>query len=140
MYFTGVELKKNRFEWNFLGKNLLAMTIEGFLFFGLTLAIEFGLFDPFWQWILVKLNVGHQLIYLIVLIKELNLQRAPKPEEALTAAVFEDEDDVGAERHRVKISGNGEHVLAINDLTKVINQIKTRRFAMLINLFINSDL
>jgi hypothetical protein len=39
----------------------------------------------------------------------------------LSAAIFEDEDDVAAERHRVKISGNGEHVLAINDLTKVNN-------------------
>jgi hypothetical protein len=52
-------------------------------------------------------------------MKHLNLQRAPKPDEALSAAIFEDEEDVAAERHRVKISGNGEHVLAINDLTKV---------------------
>jgi hypothetical protein len=73
--FTGVELRKNRFEWNFLGKNLLAMTIEGFLFFGLTLAIEFGLFDPLWQWILVKFNVGTQLNHGLGLTKYLNLYR-----------------------------------------------------------------
>ncbi|XP_059473610.1 ATP-binding cassette sub-family A member 7-like isoform X2 [Neocloeon triangulifer] len=97
----GLELRKNRFEWEFLGKNLFAMLIEGFIFFAITLAIEFGFFDPVWQWILVKLN------------------RAPKLSENMLSDIYDDEEDVGAERQRVKLSSSDEHVLAINDLSKI---------------------
>ncbi|XP_065332368.1 ATP-binding cassette sub-family A member 7-like isoform X3 [Cloeon dipterum] len=97
----GLELNKNVFEWEFLGKNLLAMIVEGFIFFAFTLAIEFGLLDPVWQWILAKLN------------------RTAKLDERTLSDIHNDEEDVAAERHRVTSSRNEDHVLALSNLTKV---------------------
>jgi hypothetical protein len=53
-----LELQVNIFEWQFLGKNLLAMTIEGFVFFAFTLGLEFGVFVPMWQRFLNMMQVS----------------------------------------------------------------------------------
>jgi ABC-type glutathione transport system ATPase component len=44
----------------------------------------------------------------------------PKPGQGALNGIIDEEDDVAAERNRVKIGANDEHVLAINDLTKVL--------------------
>nr|XP_034356614.1 retinal-specific phospholipid-transporting ATPase ABCA4 isoform X2 [Arvicanthis niloticus] len=85
----GEEYSANPFQWDLIGKNLVAMAIEGVVYFLLTLLIQHHFF--FTRWI---------------------AEPAREP-------VFDEDDDVAEERQRVMSGGNKTDILKLNQLTKV---------------------
>ncbi|EDL12328.1 ATP-binding cassette, sub-family A (ABC1), member 4, partial [Mus musculus] len=85
----GEEYSANPFQWDLIGKNLVAMAIEGVVYFLLTLLIQHHFFLT--RWI---------------------AEPAREP-------VFDEDDDVAEERQRVMSGGNKTDILKLNELTKV---------------------
>lgn len=46
--FLGEDYSLDPYDWNFLGKNLFFMTIEGFLYFILTILFQYRFFLDHW--------------------------------------------------------------------------------------------
>ncbi|XP_063138015.1 retinal-specific phospholipid-transporting ATPase ABCA4 isoform X1 [Rattus norvegicus] len=85
----GEEYSANPFQWDLIGKNLVAMAIEGVVYFLLTLLIQHHFFLT--RWI---------------------AEPAREP-------VFDEDDDVAEERQRVMSGGSKSDILKLNELTKV---------------------
>lgn len=45
---TGEEYSMDPFRWNFVGKNLVCMAVEGFVYFILNLLIQYNFFLDHW--------------------------------------------------------------------------------------------
>ena len=91
---SGLESVRNRLEWDFLGKYMLAMTIQGSLFFLFTLGVQ----TKFWRRLLsaktLQVDVGE------------------------SDGDSEEDVDVLAERERVLNSEAGDDVLQLKNLFK----------------------
>ncbi|XP_052036865.1 retinal-specific phospholipid-transporting ATPase ABCA4 [Apodemus sylvaticus] len=85
----GEEYSANPFQWDLIGKNLVAMAVEGVVYFLLTLLIQHHFFLT--RWI---------------------AEPAREP-------IFDEDDDVAEERQRVMSGGNKTDILKLNELTKV---------------------
>ncbi|KAM9689298.1 retinal-specific phospholipid-transporting ATPase ABCA4 isoform 2-T2 [Trichechus inunguis] len=85
----GEEHSSNPFQWDLIGKNLVAMVIEGVVYFLLTLLIQHHFFLT--QWI---------------------AEPAKKP-------IVDEDDDVAEERQRIISGGNKTDILRLHELTKV---------------------
>ncbi|XP_014794448.1 PREDICTED: retinal-specific ATP-binding cassette transporter [Calidris pugnax] len=85
----GEEHVSNPFQWDFVGKNLVAMAVQGVAFFILNLLMQHRLFSTRWF-----------------------------AETAMSAIIGEDED-VAEERKRVMNGGNKTHILELQELTKI---------------------
>eukprot|EP00094_Tigriopus_californicus_P002639 TCALIF_02551-PA protein Name:"Similar to Abca7 ATP-binding cassette sub-family A member 7 (Rattus norvegicus)" AED:0.06 eAED:0.06 QI:3223/1/1/1/0.88/0.92/28/283/1389 len=84
---------RNRFSWSFLGKYMISMTLQGTLFFALTLFIEYKLWTwrpNFWQ----------------------------KQTETDEFDEFDEDEDVIRERSRVLSKNNPNDMLAVKSLLK----------------------
>ncbi|KAG7487527.1 hypothetical protein MATL_G00024490 [Megalops atlanticus] len=84
----GEEYSLDPFHWDFLGKNLAFMAVEGFVYFILNLLIQYRFF--FYHWI---------------------------PESKKAPIPYEDED-VAQERERIYSGGSNVDILQIKDLSK----------------------
>ncbi|XP_074226088.1 retinal-specific phospholipid-transporting ATPase ABCA4 isoform X2 [Camelus bactrianus] len=85
----GEEHSSNPFQWDLIGKNLVAMAAEGVVYFLLTLLIQHQFFFSPWT-----------------------TQPAKEP-------IIDEDDDVAEERQRVTSGGNKTDILRLNELTKV---------------------
>lgn len=85
----GEEYSSNPFQWDLIGKNLVAMAIEGVVYFLLTLLIQYHFF--FTRWV---------------------AEPAREP-------IFDEDDDVAEERQRITSGGSKTDILWLNELTKV---------------------
>ncbi|XP_057649320.1 retinal-specific phospholipid-transporting ATPase ABCA4 [Chionomys nivalis] len=85
----GEEYSSNPFQWDLIGKNLVAMATEGVVYFLLTLLIQYHFF--FTRWV---------------------AEPAREP-------IFDEDDDVAEERQRITSGGNKTDILWLNELTKV---------------------
>ncbi|KAG8511044.1 Retinal-specific phospholipid-transporting ATPase ABCA4, partial [Galemys pyrenaicus] len=85
----GEEHSSNPFQWDLIGKNLVAMAAEGVVYFLLTLLIQHRFFLTGW---------------------------IAEPTEG---PVVEEDDDVAEERRRVTSGGNKNDILRLNELTKI---------------------
>ncbi|NXK26592.1 ABCA4 protein, partial [Arenaria interpres] len=85
----GEEHVSNPFQWDFVGKNLVAMAVQGVAFFILNLLMQHRLFSTRWF-----------------------------AETAMSAIIGEDED-VAEERKRIMNGGNKTHILELQELTKI---------------------
>ncbi|OWK05225.1 ABCA4 [Cervus elaphus hippelaphus] len=85
----GEEHSSNPFQWDLIGKNLVAMAVEGVVYFLLTLLIQYQFF--FGRWI---------------------TEPAKEP-------IIDEDDDVAEERQRIISGGNKTDILRLNELTKV---------------------
>ncbi|GAB1288076.1 Retinal-specific phospholipid-transporting ATPase ABCA4 [Apodemus speciosus] len=85
----GEEYSANPFQWDLIGKNLVAMAVEGVVYFLLTLLIQHHFFLT--RWI---------------------AEPAREP-------IFDEDDDVAEERQRVMSGGNKMDILKLNELTKI---------------------
>lgn len=85
----GEEYSSNPFQWDLIGKNLVAMAIEGVVYFLLTLLIQHHFFLTRWV-----------------------AEPAREP-------IFDEDDDVAEERQRITSGGNKTDILRLNELTKV---------------------
>ncbi|KAL1772572.1 retinal-specific ATP-binding cassette transporter [Sigmodon hispidus] len=85
----GEEYSSNPFQWDLIGKNLVAMAIEGVVYFLLTLLIQYHFFFTWWV-----------------------AEPAREP-------IFDEDDDVAAERQRISSGGNKMDILRLNELSKV---------------------
>ncbi|KAJ7410443.1 retinal-specific atp-binding cassette transporter isoform x1 [Willisornis vidua] len=85
----GEEHVSNPFQWDFVGKNLIAMAIQGVVFFILNLLMQHRLFSTRWF-----------------------------AETAMSPIISEDED-VAEERKRIMNGGNKTHILELQELTKI---------------------
>nr|CAD7255882.1 unnamed protein product [Timema shepardi] len=88
----GVIIKTDIFEWDFLGKNLMCMFIAGIVFFFFNLVLEFQVFEGW-------MPFGH-------------------PEHNIEIEEEEDED-VAAERRRVRAGETQDDILLLDNITKV---------------------
>ncbi|NXW29242.1 ABCA4 protein, partial [Phaetusa simplex] len=85
----GEEHVSNPFQWDFVGKNLVAMAVQGVAFFILNLLMQHHLFSTRWF-----------------------------AETALSPIIDEDED-VAEERKRIMNGENKTHILELQELTKI---------------------
>ncbi|XP_009883205.1 PREDICTED: retinal-specific ATP-binding cassette transporter [Charadrius vociferus] len=85
----GEEHVSDPFQWDFVGKNLVAMAVQGFAFFVLNLLMQHRLFTTRWF-----------------------------AENAMSPIIGEDED-VAEERKRIMSGGNKTHILELQELTKI---------------------
>uniref|UniRef100_A0A8C3DLH2 P-type phospholipid transporter n=1 Tax=Corvus moneduloides TaxID=1196302 RepID=A0A8C3DLH2_CORMO len=86
----GEEHVSDPFQWDFVGKNLVAMALQGVVFFILNLLMQHHLFSTRWF-----------------------------AETAMSPIINEDED-VAEERKRIMNGGNTTDILKLQELTKVI--------------------
>ncbi|XP_050970826.1 phospholipid-transporting ATPase ABCA1 isoform X1 [Labeo rohita] len=91
----GEDRFENPLNWNMVGKNLFAMTIQGAVMFGLTLLIQYKFF-----------------------CKPLSVKSLPTSSD-------EEDEDVARERERVHRGGAQNDLLRICDLTKMYRMKKT---------------
>ncbi|XP_039092407.1 retinal-specific phospholipid-transporting ATPase ABCA4 [Hyaena hyaena] len=85
----GEEHSSNPFQWDLIGKKLVAMAVEGVLYFLLTLLIQHHFFLI--RWI---------------------AEPAKEP-------IIDEDDDVAEERQRIISGGNKTDILRLNELTKI---------------------
>uniref|UniRef100_A0A8C9NGG6 P-type phospholipid transporter n=1 Tax=Serinus canaria TaxID=9135 RepID=A0A8C9NGG6_SERCA len=85
----GEEHVSDPFQWNFVGKNLVAMALQGVVFFFLNLFMQHRLFSTRWF-----------------------------AETAMSPIINEDED-VAEERKRIMNGGNKTDILQLQELTKI---------------------
>ncbi|NXF72797.1 ABCA4 protein, partial [Sclerurus mexicanus] len=85
----GEEHVSNPFQWDFVGKNLVAMAVQGVVFFILNLLMQRRLFSTRWF-----------------------------ADTAMSPIISEDED-VAEERKRIMNGGNKTHILELQALTKI---------------------
>ncbi|XP_053776569.1 retinal-specific phospholipid-transporting ATPase ABCA4 isoform X2 [Desmodus rotundus] len=85
----GEENSSNPFQWDLIGKNLVAMAAEGVVYFLLTLLIQRHFFLTRWV------------------------------AEPTREPVMDEDDDVAEERQRITSGGNKTDILSLNELTKV---------------------
>ncbi|KAH0500847.1 Retinal-specific ATP-binding cassette transporter [Microtus ochrogaster] len=103
----GEEYSSDPFQWDLIGKNLVAMAIEGVVYFLLTLLIQYHFF--FTRWV---------------------AEPAREP-------IFDEDDDVAEERQRITSGGSKTDILWLNELTKCFGLLgvngagKTTTFKML---------
>lgn len=48
IFFSGEDYSPDPYNWNFIGKNLFCMTIEGFLYFILNVLFQYRFFLDHW--------------------------------------------------------------------------------------------
>ncbi|XP_070701839.1 retinal-specific phospholipid-transporting ATPase ABCA4-like [Pempheris klunzingeri] len=84
----GEEHKRDPFQWDFVGKNVVFMAVEGFVYFILNLLIQYRFFLDHWL---------------------SDYKRTSAPDE---------DDDVAAERQRICDGGSKTDILQIRDLSK----------------------
>ncbi|XP_072824279.1 retinal-specific phospholipid-transporting ATPase ABCA4 isoform X2 [Vicugna pacos] len=103
----GEEHSSNPFQWDLIGKNLVAMAAEGVVYFLLTLLIQYQFFFSPWT-----------------------TQPVKEP-------IIDEDDDVAEERQRITSGGNKTDILRLNELTKCFGLLgvngagKTTTFKML---------
>ncbi|XP_007128068.1 retinal-specific phospholipid-transporting ATPase ABCA4 [Physeter macrocephalus] len=85
----GEEHSSNPFQWDLIGKNLVAMAVEGLVYFLLTLLIQNQFFFSLWT-----------------------TEPAKEP-------IIDEDDDVAEERQRIITGGNKTDILRLNELTKI---------------------
>ncbi|NXO00745.1 ABCA4 protein, partial [Rhinopomastus cyanomelas] len=85
----GEEHVSNPFQWDFVGKNLVAMAVQGVAFFVLNLLMQHRLFSTRWF-----------------------AQTAMPP-------VIDEDEDVAEERRRIMSGGNKRNILELQELTKI---------------------
>uniref|UniRef100_A0A3Q3XQQ9 ABC transporter domain-containing protein n=1 Tax=Mola mola TaxID=94237 RepID=A0A3Q3XQQ9_MOLML len=84
----GEEYTRNPFQWNFVGKNIAFMAVEGFIYFILNLLIQYRFFLDHWM------------------------------SDYKQTSVQDEDEDVAAERQRIYEGGRKTDVLQIRDLSK----------------------
>ncbi|KAM4552605.1 retinal-specific phospholipid-transporting ATPase ABCA4-like isoform 2-T2 [Odontesthes bonariensis] len=84
----GEEYTKDPFRWDFVGKNIAFMTVEGFVYFIINLLIQYRFFLDHWL---------------------SDYKHTP---------IKDEDDDVAAERKRIYDGGNKTDILHIRDLSK----------------------
>nr|XP_044605365.1 retinal-specific phospholipid-transporting ATPase ABCA4 isoform X2 [Equus asinus] len=85
----GEQHSSNPFQWDLIGKNLVAMAAEGVVYFLLTLLIQYHFFLTQW--------IG----------------------EPSKEPIVDEDDDVAEERQRIISGGNKTDILRLNELTKI---------------------
>uniref|UniRef100_A0A7N8X7R2 ATP-binding cassette, sub-family A (ABC1), member 4b n=1 Tax=Mastacembelus armatus TaxID=205130 RepID=A0A7N8X7R2_9TELE len=85
----GEEYRADPFQWDFVGKNIAFMAVEGFVYFILNLLIQYRFFLDHWL---------------------SDYKQTP---------IQDEDDDVAAERQRIYDGGSKTEILHIRDLTKV---------------------
>lgn len=98
----GQNLVRDPFSWDITGRNIMMMIIQGFLFFFVTVLIEYRFFLP-------KSRVN-------VTLKPI------RPEE--------EDDDVHRERQRIERGGESDDILRLDNLTKVYRSGKRKNVAV----------
>uniref|UniRef100_A0A672P7E8 ATP binding cassette subfamily A member 4 n=1 Tax=Sinocyclocheilus grahami TaxID=75366 RepID=A0A672P7E8_SINGR len=90
----GEEFSMDPFRWNFVGKNLFCMAVEGFVYFIFNLLIQYNFFLDHWVSYYGK------------------------------SPVKDEDDDVAQERERIYKGGNKNDILLIRDLSKTYRRRK----------------
>uniref|UniRef100_A0A671S349 P-type phospholipid transporter n=1 Tax=Sinocyclocheilus anshuiensis TaxID=1608454 RepID=A0A671S349_9TELE len=90
----GEEFSMDPFRWNFVGKNLFCMAVEGFVYFIFNLLIQYNFFLDHWV---------------------SDYGKSP---------VKDEDDDVAQERERIYKGGNKNDILLIRDLSKTYRRRK----------------
>ncbi|XP_009947237.1 PREDICTED: retinal-specific ATP-binding cassette transporter [Leptosomus discolor] len=85
----GEEHVSNPFQWDFVGKNLVAMAVQGVVFFILNLLMQHRLFSTRWF------------------------------AETATSPIIDEDEDVAEERKRIMNGGNKTDILELQELTKI---------------------
>ncbi|XP_027642334.2 retinal-specific phospholipid-transporting ATPase ABCA4 isoform X1 [Falco peregrinus] len=85
----GEEHLSNPFQWDFIGKNLVAMAVQGVAFFILNLLMQHRLFSTRWF------------------------------SETAMSPITDEDEDVAEERKRIMSGGNKTDILELQDLTKI---------------------
>uniref|UniRef100_A0A7N8WK55 ATP-binding cassette, sub-family A (ABC1), member 4b n=1 Tax=Mastacembelus armatus TaxID=205130 RepID=A0A7N8WK55_9TELE len=104
----GEEYRADPFQWDFVGKNIAFMAVEGFVYFILNLLIQYRFFLDHWYGTYYK-----------------------------QTPIQDEDDDVAAERQRIYDGGSKTEILHIRDLTKCFGLLgvngagKTTTFKML---------
>uniref|UniRef100_A0A672SH63 P-type phospholipid transporter n=1 Tax=Sinocyclocheilus grahami TaxID=75366 RepID=A0A672SH63_SINGR len=88
------EFSMDPFRWNFVGKNLFCMAVEGFVYFIFNLLIQYNFFLDYWV---------------------SDYRKSP---------VKDEDDDVAQERERIYKGGNKNDILLIRDLSKTYRRRK----------------
>ncbi|XP_028288502.1 retinal-specific phospholipid-transporting ATPase ABCA4a [Parambassis ranga] len=84
----GEDYSPDPYNWNFIGRNLLCMAVEGFLYFFLNILFQYRFFLDHW------------------------IPDCPKPH------ILDEDTDVAQERQRIHQSENTNDILRIRDLSK----------------------
>ncbi|XP_048020053.1 retinal-specific phospholipid-transporting ATPase ABCA4 isoform X1 [Megalobrama amblycephala] len=90
----GEEFSMDPFRWDFVGKNLFCMAVEGFVYFIFNLVIQYNFFLDLWL-----------------------SDHARRP-------VKDEDDDVAQERERIYKGGNKNDILLVRDLSKTYRRKK----------------
>ncbi|KAK7158970.1 hypothetical protein R3I94_005341 [Phoxinus phoxinus] len=90
----GEEYSMDPFRWNFVGKNLVCMAVEGFVYFFLNLLIQYNFFLDHWV------------------------------TDYMKSPVKDEDDDVAQERERIYKGGNKNDILLVRDLSKTYRRRK----------------
>ncbi|XP_040560974.1 retinal-specific phospholipid-transporting ATPase ABCA4 isoform X3 [Gallus gallus] len=85
----GEEHVSNPFQWDFIGKNLVAMAVQGVAFFTLNLLMQHQLFPSRWF------------------------------AETAKSPIIDEDEDVAEERKRILNGGNKTNILELQELTKI---------------------
>uniref|UniRef100_A0A663MHD8 ATP binding cassette subfamily A member 4 n=1 Tax=Athene cunicularia TaxID=194338 RepID=A0A663MHD8_ATHCN len=87
----GEEHVSNPFQWDFVGKNLVAMAVQGVAFFILNLLMQHHLFSTRWN----------------------------APANTAMSPIIGEDEDVAEERRRIMNGGNKTDILELQELTKI---------------------
>lgn len=98
----GINNVRDPFSWDITGRNILMMIIQGFLFFFITVMIEYRFFLP-----------------------RRRVNAALKPLDAK-----DEDEDVQRERLRIERGGGSSDILRVDNLTKVYQSRKKRNVAV----------
>ncbi|XP_067219926.1 retinal-specific phospholipid-transporting ATPase ABCA4 isoform X2 [Chanodichthys erythropterus] len=90
----GEEFSMDPFRWDFVGKNLFCMAVEGFVYFIFNLVVQYNFFLDLWL-----------------------SDHARRP-------VKDEDDDVAQERERIYKGGNKNDILLVRDLSKTYRRRK----------------
>lgn len=134
MCVSGEDFSLDPFSWDFVGKNVTFMAIEGFVYFILNVLIQYRFFLDHW-WEEIHSNESLQwkccfsiYIYAVSFYRMSDFKKPP---------IIHEDVDVAKEREKVYKGGSSSDILQIKDLSKA--SLSTLYWCMMGNVSPNWD-
>lgn len=115
LFPLGISLYRDPFEWDFLGRNLFSMLIQGALYFVFTILIEYKFFCNR-RYLVIRIYISH---HVNGQFHDLYLVPFRYREKYYNSSSGTEDVDVAQEREKVLSGQTKDSVLRLENLTKV---------------------
>lgn len=115
---SGEDYSPDPYSWNFLGKNLFFMAVEGFVYFILNILFQYRFFLDHW-WGNGFRNEVKQICFSLEIFLLRNAFTLGRISDCPKPPVLDEDVDVTEERERIYKSEQTNDILRIRDLSKV---------------------